>query len=172
MAGFLFLDRLLLIYYNEYIDWNKEQVTLKRIYVVNGPNMNLLGSREPEKYGNMSLKELESLIRKKTDSAQLSVTFFQSNHEGELIDYMQKIEPESYVVLNPAGLSHTSVSLRDCVAAVGFKAIEVHISNIFAREEFRAKSLLSGVCVGVVSGLGVSGYLLAIDWIINNCQKN
>lgn len=145
---------------------------MKRVHVVNGPNMNLLGSREPAKYGNVSLEELENMIQKKAEVATFDVSFFQSNHEGELIDYMQKIEPDSYVIINPAGLSHTSVSLRDCIAAVGFKAIEVHVTNIYAREEFRAKSLLSSVCVGVISGLGASGYLFAMDWIINNCQNS
>ena len=145
---------------------NTEEKNLKKVYIINGPNMNLLGIREPNIYGIVTLGELEAKIKKEADKNHLIVDFFQSNHEGEIIDYIQKISPDSYIIINPAGLTHNSVSLRDCISAIGSKTIEVHISNISAREPFRSSSVISGVCNGVIMGLGIYGYFSALNWVV------
>jgi len=138
---------------------------MKKILVVNGPNMNLLGSREPAIYGTATLAELETRLAAEAASMECSVETFQSNHEGAIIDKLQTaMKPGLYigVILNAGGLTYSSVSIRDCVAALPVPIIEVHLSNIFAREEFRSRSLLAPVCTGSISGLGFAGYLLAL----------
>jgi len=131
------------------------------LHIVNGPNLNLLGSREPDQYGGTSFEaHLEVLKRTFPD---LEMAYFQSNVEGELINYLHEVGFSSAgVVLNAGGYTHTSVALRDAVAAIESPVIEVHITNIHAREEFRHVSLLSPVCKGVICGLGLEGYAAAI----------
>jgi 3-dehydroquinate dehydratase-2 len=134
-----------------------------KILVINGPNLNLLGTREPEKYGNQTLKELESELKALGKTQGIEVEFFQSNHEGALIDAIHAAQKESDAILiNPGGLTHTSVSLRDALLGVALPFIEVHISNIHAREEFRSVSLLSDIANGTITGLGPMGYELGI----------
>lgn len=136
------------------------------IHVLNGPNLNSLGTREPEIYGRLSLQEINEELEEIAFCNSVQITFMQSNHEGELIDYLQELNEKDHVILNPGGLGHTSVCLRDCIASSAAEVIEVHISNIAAREEFRQKSLISAVCKGVISGFGTDVYKMALNWII------
>jgi 3-dehydroquinate dehydratase-2 len=138
-----------------------------RILIINGPNLNLLGKRQPEIYGYESFDEY--LIKIKTDFPEASLDYFQSNHEGELIDRIQQAEGlYEGIILNPGGYSHTSVSLADAVAAINVPVIEVHISNIYAREEFRRHSYISPYCRAVISGLGLEGYRAAVRFFSAN----
>jgi 3-dehydroquinate dehydratase-2 len=136
----------------------------KTVYVLNGPNLNLLGAREPETYGRSTLDDVERLCRKAGESLGLGVEFRQSNHEGELIDWIHEAEAKKAagIVLNPAGYSHTSVAIRDAIAAIAVPVVEVHISNIFARESFRHFSHIAPVAKGTLCGFGIDGYALAI----------
>jgi 3-dehydroquinate dehydratase-2 len=137
----------------------------KSIYVLNGPNLNLLGTREPEHYGRAALKDVEKLCREAAKAHKLEVEFRQSNHEGQLIDWIHEAgaNKAAGLLINPAGLTHTSVSLRDAIAAVALPVIEVHISNIFAREAFRHFSHIAPVAKAGLFGFGIQGYALAID---------
>ena len=139
--------------------------TGKTIYVLNGPNLNLLGAREPEKYGRATLADVERLCRDTASRFGLSVEFRQSNHEGALVDWIQEAarEKAAGVVLNPAGYTTTSVAILDAILAAGIPVIEVHITNIHARESFRRDSYVSRVARGVICGFGVDGYVLAIS---------
>ena len=138
------------------------------ILVLNGPNLNLLGTREPEKYGNTTLEELEVKLQRSFPDVQLS--FYQSNHEGDLIDRLHQARESgmSGVVFNPGAYTHTSVALRDAIKAIDLPVVEVHISNIHARESFRHFSHLASVCAGQISGLGIEGYSLALRWLVMN----
>ncbi len=139
---------------------------MKRIVVVNGPNLNLLGKREPEVYGTRSMADLVKTVRAKARELGVQVSIFQSNHEGELIDFLQKEAPGSLgIVINPGALSHYSLALYDCLQALAVPAVEVHISNIHAREEFRSKSVTARAARGVITGLGFSGYELAMEYL-------
>jgi 3-dehydroquinate dehydratase-2 len=135
-----------------------------RVLVVNGPNLDQLGRREPELYGRSTLADVEARLRTVAQGwRDLELAFFQSNSEGAIIDYLHAEAPRAGgLIFNPGGLAHTSVSLRDAVAACGVPAIEVHITNIHAREPFRRRSLVAGVCVGSVCGLGTFGYEAAL----------
>jgi len=136
------------------------------IVVINGPNLNKLGKREPDVYGRDTLDDINARIAAHAKSVGLDVEFFQSNHEGDLIDCIHDAADSALgIVLNPGGLTHTSVALRDAVSSVSIPVIEVHISNIFAREPFRHRSMVSGACRGVISGLGATGYILAVDYL-------
>ena len=135
-----------------------------QILVLNGPNLNLLGTREPDTYGTQTLSDLESLVR--TRFKDVDFQFAQSNHEGELIDYLHGARGYDGFVFNAAAYTHTSVALRDAIAAIDVPTIEVHLSNVHAREAFRHHSMLAPVCRGVISGLGMTGYLLAIEALI------
>ncbi len=137
---------------------------MKKIAIINGPNLDRLGRREPEIYGRETLTDLEARLRKEAGPLGVELTFFQSNHEGALVDHIAGLGEAGCTgfILNGAGLTHTSVSLRDAIAGSGLPAIEVHISNIHAREEFRRHSVTGAVCRGVITGLGFDGYSLAL----------
>ncbi len=140
---------------------------MRKIAVINGPNLNRLGKREPEIYGAQTLDDLERLVRESPPAANARLDFFQSNHEGAIIDKLAEFADRGFsgIVINPGGLTHTSVALRDAIAATGLPAVEVHISNIYTREEFRHRSLTAGACVGVISGLGFHGYVAALQFL-------
>jgi 3-dehydroquinate dehydratase-2 len=139
---------------------------MKRILVVNGPNLNLLGKREPHIYGTRSLADLMDAVRAKAAELELEVAFFQGNGEGEIIDFLQKEGPGSAgIVINPGALSHYSLALFDCLQALALPAVEVHLSNIHAREEFRSKSVTARAARGVITGLGFTGYMLALEYL-------
>jgi 3-dehydroquinate dehydratase-2 len=137
----------------------------KSVYVLNGPNLNLLGTREPATYGPATLKDVEERCRGSAKGHQFGLEFRQSNHEGELIDWIHEAAAKKAagIVLNAGGYTHTSVAIRDAVAAVGIPVVEVHISNIFAREGFRHHSHIAPVAKASLCGFGIDGYALAID---------
>ncbi len=137
---------------------------MKKILIINGPNLNLLGKREPEIYGNESWMEMmETLQRYFALEAQL--VYYQSNHEGDIIDRLQSADCDG-IVLNAGAYTHTSLAIADCIAAITVPVIEVHISNVAAREEIRRRSLIAPACRGVISGLGAQSYLLAIQYFL------
>jgi len=134
-----------------------------KILVMNGPNLNLLGKREPALYGSLTLDEINARIAALASELGVSVSFFQSNHEGELVQKIQDaMGVYQAIVINPGAYTHTSIALRDAILSSGIPTIEAHISNIYKREEFRAKSFISGVAVGQISGFGPDSYLLAL----------
>lgn len=136
------------------------------IHIINGPNLNLLGKREIDIYGNLSFENYLSVLKESFPNIKL--TYFQSNVEGEIINEIQRIGfTVDGIIFNPAGYSHTSIAIGDAVAAITSPLIEVHISNIYSREEFRKHSYVSAKAVGVITGLGLNGYKLAIDWFLN-----
>ncbi len=134
------------------------------VVVLHGPNLNLLGDREPEIYGRLTLAEIDERIAARATELEMAVRVRQSNLEGELVTEIQQARTwAAGIVINPGGYSHTSVAIRDAVAAVGLPTIEVHLSNPAAREEFRRTDLVAGVCTGTITGLGWRGYLLALE---------
>jgi len=135
------------------------------VHVLNGPNLNLLGTREPEVYGRATLADVEQACREACSRHGLDLVFRQTNHEGELVSLLQEARGSLGVVLNAAAYTHTSVALADAIKAVGLNVVEVHLSNVFAREAFRHHSYISPVALGVICGLGIEGYRLAIDAI-------
>ena len=136
---------------------------MAKILVVHGPNLNLLGKREPETYGRDTLEEINERLRALADSEGVALEDFQSNHEGELIDRIHAARGEAdFIVINPGGYTHGSVALRDALSAVGIPVIEVHLSNIYAREEFRHQSLVAPVAMGHIVGFGALSYELAV----------
>jgi 3-dehydroquinate dehydratase-2 len=137
-----------------------------KIAIINGPNLNLLGLRESDIYGNKPFEEFFEELKKKYSSHQLS--YFQSNVEGELINELHRVGfDHDGIILNPAGYTHTSVAIGDAIAAIKTAVVEVHISNVYAREEFRKLSLVSGKAAGSIIGLGLKGYELAMEWLIS-----
>jgi len=145
-----------------------------KVLVLHGPNLNLLGRREPEIYGSQSLNDINIDIEKFGHSLGVVVEAAQSNHEGELIDRIHNAAESGFVgiIINPGGLTHSSVSLRDAIAAVNIPVVEVHLTNIHAREEFRQHSFVSPVAVGLVSGFGAVGYQLALKGLLQNISHS
>lgn len=137
-----------------------------KLLILNGPNLNLLGAREPETYGTTTLSDIEKMLTERF--SDVSFSFFQSNHEGDLIDRIHDAGADGVdgIVMNPGGFTHTSVALRDAVASVSTPVVEVHLSNIHAREPFRRESMTAGACVGLISGLGAAGYELAVRYLV------
>lgn len=140
----------------------KKSSKTNKVLVINGPNLHLLGTRETGIYGTLGLKDLEKKLIQKAKQLKLSLSHIQSNSEGKLIDAITKGDYD-FLIINPAAYTHTSVGIRDAILAVGKPTIEVHISNIYRREDFRKTSLISDVAIGVISGLGAMGYFLALE---------
>ncbi len=140
---------------------------MKKIGLLNGPNLDRLGKREPEIYGSQTLQQIVDETKSLGQKIGCEVHAFQSNHEGAIIDQIHSWADAGFdgLIINPGGFTHTSVALRDAVVASGLVTIEVHLSNIHAREDFRSKSLLSGICKGVVAGMGASGYSYALKYL-------
>lgn len=140
----------------------------RRITVIHGPNLNLLGRREPEIYGHTTLDEINQALTDAASARSVDVTTFQSNHEGAIVDRIQDEGWDAFgIIINAGALTHYSVALRDALAAVPAEAIEIHISNTLKREEFRHHSVIGPVCVGSIAGLGPSGYLLALHYFMD-----
>ena len=141
---------------------------MKKILIINGPNLNLLGTREPEIYGKLTLNDIETQLKNKAEQLRVEIECFQSNSEGEIVDKINSARNKfDAIIINPAAYTHTSVAIRDAISAVAIASIEVHISNVYSREEFRHKSFIAPVCIGQISGLGVNGYLLALEYFSN-----
>ncbi len=140
----------------------------KKILVINGPNLEMLGKRDKSKYGDFSLESLTNLLEKEASQLNCEIEFFQSNLEGELINKINGLDATyNGIIINPGGLTHTSVSLHDSLEIKNFPKIEVHISNIYSREEFRQKSIIAHACTSSIIGMGSEGYLYALRHIIN-----
>ncbi|MCG8432007.1 MAG: type II 3-dehydroquinate dehydratase [Candidatus Omnitrophica bacterium] len=141
---------------------------MKRILVVHGPNLDLLGHREPDVYGRVTLKQINGMLRKQARKRRVALDIIQSNHEGEIVDAIGK-GPKAYagLLINPAAYTHTSVAIRDAIAGTGLTAVEVHLSNIYTREEFRRKSLMSPVVKGGVFGFGPQSYILGLEALLD-----
>jgi len=144
---------------------------VNKIYVLNGPNLNLLGDREPDIYGNVSLKDIENSLSSYGKRNNSEIYFKQSNHEGELIEFVHEASKKANaIIINPAGYSHTSVALLDALLSAKIPVVEVHISNIFKREDFRHNSYVSKAAIGVISGLGIEGYLYALKFLLDELK--
>lgn len=146
---------------------------MKSILVIHGPNLNLLGKREPDVYGNVTIKEINELLKEKAKKMKISLDAVQSNHEGEIVDIIGKAEKKKYsaIIINPAAYTHTSVAIRDALQAIRIPAVEVHLSNIYAREEFRRHSITAPACRGQISGFGKNSYLLALEAVQAICAQ-
>jgi 3-dehydroquinate dehydratase-2 len=146
---------------------------MMRIGVLNGPNLNLLGHRQPIHYGTDTLADIEDALREKSGTRGLELLFFQSNDEGELVDWVQmKTEKVNGWLVNAAAFTHTSVALRDALAASGRPFVEVHLSNVYAREPFRHHSVLSGLAIGVIAGFKSSSYLFGLEALANHLEEH
>ena len=139
-----------------------------KVLFINGPNLNLLGQREPEVYGRTTLAGIEAKVRERAAQMKAEIDFRQSNLEGELVDWIQQAKGQfDVIVINAAAYTHTSIALRDAITAVSVPTIEIHLSNIYAREKFRHKSLIAPVCYGQISGFGQKSYILALEAAVN-----
>jgi 3-dehydroquinate dehydratase-2 len=149
-------------------------MTAKSILVLHGPNLNLLGVREPEHYGNSTLSTINQALTAQANLAKVKLETFQSNAEADLINKIQSFATKKldFIIINPAAFTHTSVAMRDALSAVKVPFIEVHLSNVYAREAFRHHSYFSDIAVGVISGLGANGYTLALNYAIEHVQRN
>ncbi|MDX5363281.1 MAG: type II 3-dehydroquinate dehydratase [Pseudazoarcus pumilus] len=145
-----------------------------RILALHGPNLNLLGTREPEVYGRTTLANIHAAMEARAQAQGVVVESFQSNHEGQLVDRVQAAAAEGidFIIINPAAYTHTSVALRDALAAVSIPYIEVHLSNVYAREAFRHHSYFSDRAVGVICGLGADGYMAALDYALARLEQD
>ena len=146
-----------------------ESAEKPRVLVLHGPNLNLLGNREPEHYGRVTLSDINMALARMADAASVDLESFQSNHEGALIERIHAAREQGVraIIINPAAYTHTSVALRDALAAVAIPFVEVHLSNVHAREPFRHHSYFSDLAIGVICGLGHQGYLLALEYLLN-----
>jgi len=136
---------------------------IKNITVIHGPNLNLLGQREPDHYGTLTLDDINGALEKEASKLSMDIDLYQSNSESEIVDKIQSLQSD-FIIINPAAYTHSSVAIRDSLAAMKIPFIEVHISNVFAREDFRKKSFFSDIAVGVISGLGSEGYCAALNF--------
>ena len=136
---------------------------IKNITVIHGPNLNLLGQREPDHYGTLTLDDINDALTKEASILNLNLEVYQSNGESEIVDKIQSLKSD-FIIINPAAYTHSSVAIRDALAAMGIPFIEIHISNVFAREDFRKQSFFSDIAVGVISGLGTEGYCAALNF--------
>lgn len=144
-----------------------------KILIINGVNMNMLGIREPEKYGAMTLKALEKELYAYSFELGIDLETFQSNHEGEIVEKIHSAYNNSDgIIINPGAYTHTSVAIRDALAAVNIPAVEIHITNIHGREDFRHKSLMADVCIGQISGFGTNGYKLGLKGLVDILQED
>jgi len=141
----------------------------RHILVLNGPNLNLLGTREPTIYGSTALADIEADLSERAAASRARISFFQSNHEGALVDRVQSARGEAvdFIIVNAGALTHTSIALRDALAAVGIPFVEVHLSNVYRRESFRHRSFIADLAVGVVAGLGPAGYRFALQYALD-----
>jgi len=148
-------------------------IKIMKVLLINGPNLNLLGTREPEIYGSLSLNEIESKLVQAAQSQSVELNCFQSNAEHEIVDIVQKSIKDSidFILINPAAFTHTSVAIRDALAAVQIPFIEIHLSNPHAREPFRKHSYFSDLAMGVIAGFGVDSYLMALESAIKNYKS-
>ncbi len=141
---------------------------MHKLLVINGPNLNLLGTREPEIYGHTTLADINEMIKKRAEKFDIEVDFYQSNHEGAIVDKIQQAWADGveYIILNAGAYTHYSVAIRDAIAGVEVPVIEVHLSNIHKREEFRHNSVIAPVCLGQISGFGADSYMVALEAVI------
>ncbi len=144
-----------------------------RVTIINGPNLNLLGIRAPEIYGTGTLSDIESMLKKDAETLGATLRFFQSNHEGQLIDWIHEARTQAdAIIINAGGYTHTSIALRDAIEAVEIPTFEVHLSDIHAREDYRKKSYISEVAVKMICGKGAKGYSLALEEIVRYCRAS
>ncbi len=143
-----------------------------KIFVIHGPNLNLLGTREISIYGTFTLQEVNKALTELAEKEKVEITIFQSNYEGEIIDIIQKAEQEANaIVINPGAYTHYSIAIRDAIAGVGLPTVEVHLSNIYAREGFRHNSVIAPVAIGQISGFGIDSYLLGLRAVIEIAKR-
>lgn len=152
----------------------KSPQTQPQILVLHGPNLNLLGTREPETYGHTTLADIDAALLAQATAAGVQLASFQSNHEGALVERIHAARSEGVraIIINPAAYTHTSVAIRDALAGVAIPFVEVHLSNVHAREPFRHHSYFSDLAIGVICGLGYRGYLLALDYLLNRINND
>lgn len=148
--------------------------TRPRLLVLHGPNLNLLGTREPQHYGSVTLDDINLALARRAETAGVDLETFQSNHEGALIEriHAARLQDVRYIIINPAAWTHTSVAIRDALAAVAIPFVEVHLSNVHAREPFRQHSYFSDLAIGVISGLGHESYHLALEFLLNKLNTD
>ena len=147
-------------------------VSAMKILIVNGPNLNRLGMRDPSQYGSDTLADIETRISERAESLGVEVDFFQSNHEGEIVDFLQGAASDAAgLVINAGALTHYGISLRDAIADTGLPFVEVHLSNVHAREEFRHNSVMVSLAKGQIAGLGWRGYLYALDYLVETVER-
>jgi len=165
----LLLNVCLPIYLSFFIIGIIQDTNMKKIAVINGPNLNLLGIREPDIYGRTTLKEIIANLKKEAKKYNIKIKAFQSNHEGKIVDFIQKIGLKKYfgIIINPGALTHYSIAIRDAIKAFDIPAVEVHLSDIENREDFRKISVIKDVCVGQVKGLGAEGYKTALEKLMS-----
>ena len=135
------------------------------VLFINGPNLNMLGTREKDVYGDLTLDKINQLIKNKGLEVNIKTDFFQSNIEGNIVSKIQESSNYDYIVINPAAFTHTSIAIRDALLSINAKFIEVHLSNIYSREDFRQNSYISSIAIGVISGFGFHGYILALEYL-------